>query len=207
MTSTTKNRFEVKTKDLLIWNGQVVMSRTEEPLLKKIFSSLSNLRPNSVLEVGFGLGVSAALIQEFMRPIHHDIVEIDRGVFRDIRFFTRQHPSARGILGDFWDFKPTRKYDFIFYDTYAYAEDADWDLQHYDSTEDDLSWAARIRELLTDGGTVCLPTFGPNGAGSVPGFKRTIRKTFRVEPYLTEDGHMIGAGTVECWTPQPRARK
>ena len=73
--------FEKKTVDILIWKGQVVMSRSEEPYFKAIFSRLASLTPDKVLEIGFGLGISAELIQKYMEPQLHDIYEIESSIF------------------------------------------------------------------------------------------------------------------------------
>lgn len=56
--------FDVKTNDYLVWQGQVVMSRSEEPYFRQLFKHLAKaLRPTRVLEIGFGLGISANLVQ------------------------------------------------------------------------------------------------------------------------------------------------
>jgi len=41
--TTVSLKFDIKNKDLLIWNGQVVMSRSEEYYFEMIFPKLSNL--------------------------------------------------------------------------------------------------------------------------------------------------------------------
>ena len=49
-----KLKFDIKNKDLLVWNNEIIMSRTEEDYFKKMFIILEklNLCTNSVLEIG-----------------------------------------------------------------------------------------------------------------------------------------------------------
>ena len=101
-----KHRFQVKTPDLIVWHGNVVMSRGEAPFFEVLFGRLKHLKPEKVLEVGFGLGISAGLIQRILQPQHHDIVEIDSTIYKDLRSFSRKHRGVRGVHGDFWTFKP-----------------------------------------------------------------------------------------------------
>ena len=61
-----KLKFDIKNKDLLVWNNEIIMSRTEEDYFKKMFIILEklNLCTDSILEIGFGLGISGSLIQK-----------------------------------------------------------------------------------------------------------------------------------------------
>lgn len=59
--SSIELKFDEKSQDALIWNGQVVMSRTEETYFQALFQRLAYLKPDTVLEVGYGLGISATL--------------------------------------------------------------------------------------------------------------------------------------------------
>jgi predicted O-methyltransferase YrrM len=72
--TTTSLTFDVKTSDRLIWQGQVVMSRSEAPYFRELFSRIARVvRPTRVLEIGFGLGISAGLIQQHLHPKEHHI--------------------------------------------------------------------------------------------------------------------------------------
>lgn len=108
-------QFDVKTADLLIWQNQVVMSRGEESYFTALFKKLRFLQPATILEVGFGLGISAALIQYYFRPSQHDILEIEEEIFKDLQEFASSRQGVRAILGDWNSFNPSRRYDFIFF--------------------------------------------------------------------------------------------
>ena len=61
-------KFDKFDSDIIVYNGNVVMTRKEEPYFNLLFSSLKNLKPKRVLEVGYGLGISARLIQKYLKP-------------------------------------------------------------------------------------------------------------------------------------------
>jgi len=78
-------KFEEKTSSKLVYQGKVVMSATEKPYLQMLLSQFENTCPRAVLEVGFGLGISAEIIQKTVRPLEtHDIIEIESHLFRDL---------------------------------------------------------------------------------------------------------------------------
>ena len=121
--SVVRYKFDVRTEDLIVWRGWIVMSRSEAPFFERMIKRLSRLRPSRVLEIGFGLGVSASLIQQHLSPSRHDIVEIDSSIFEGLRKFARQHRGVQAIRGDFWTFTANGRYDFIFYDPFDYVAD------------------------------------------------------------------------------------
>jgi len=172
----------VKTSELLVWNGQVVMSRGEEPYFSVLFQKLAFLQPKTVLEVGFGLGISAELIQRHLRPIHHDIVELEVGIFQDLQAFARGRQGVRAIWGDWSTFHPQSQYDFIFFDTYDYFPPDD--LVESLRTRK----AERARELLTDNGVFCHPHFGDGDVPDLPGFDTVIVERLQVPEFITADG-------------------
>ena len=199
-----RNKFTIKTKDLLVANGQVVMSESERPFLELLFSRLAHLRPATVLEVGFGLGVSARLIQRYLRPKFHDVVEIDRTIYRDLRDYAQGRRGISAILGDFWSFRAPRCYDFIFYDPFDYYDGdptADVD-EDYDREK-----ASRMAKLLEADGTVCCPSFGKDTPEPMPGFRRSFYEVCKVPPYLLDIGTVTTTGAIVCWqqkkTPCP----
>jgi SAM-dependent methyltransferase len=191
-------KFEIKTPELIMCDGAVVMSWSEEPFFQAIFERLRDLKPRSVLEVGFGLGISAGLIQEYLTPRHHDIVELDKAILSDLNAFARTRRGVRAIDGDFWEFKSDRRYDFVFYDIFNYDDDDDDD---DDDGDDGISgWARRLVQLLAPGGTICVPVFGDESpTRRLPGFKRTRHERLTVPPYLLEDGTETTTGAFECF--------
>lgn len=191
-----KNNFDIKTRDLIVWKGWVVMSRTEEHFFKKMFQKLAYLRPTNVLEIGYGLGISAELIQGIFKPRHHDIVEIDETIFRDLKKFSKDYTNVKAIRSDFWTFKPSHKYDFIFFDPFDYMEtySNDNEENHYY-----VELGERMYELLSPKGVICWPQFGLCKMEKIPGFKLKIHKKLKVDQYLSHDGEFTDEATIACW--------
>ncbi len=182
-------KFDEKTPQLIKWQGHIVMSDSERPFFEKLFERISGTNVSCVLEVGFGLGISAKLIQDTFRPLCHEIVEIDPTICRDLQAFCSVNKTVKAIWGNFWNFTPPRRYDFIFYDIFEY-EDIYLD-----------QWAHRLRELLIPGGIVCAPIFDLHSPPqtTIAGFRRLRRDVLRVPPYLLWDGRLATTGIFECW--------
>ncbi len=193
-----RRRFEVKTPDLLVWRGLVVMSRQEQPFFEILFERLAELRPRRVLEVGFGLGISAGLIQTKLEPERHDIVEIDEGIFEDLEEFAAERPGVGGILGSFWAFEPPREYDFLFYDGFDYLESEARDEEAALERHADRL-CGRLDELLDDGGVFCWPHFGRVRPRRIPGYEQVLYERLKVPPYLLEDGKATRDAAIVCW--------
>jgi hypothetical protein len=190
-------RFEVKTPDLLVWKDYVVMSRGEAPFFEILFKRLKHLNPDNVLEVGFGLGISADLIQKILKPRHHEIVEIDSSVYKDLRAFARKRRGVRSVRGNFWTFKPKHKFDFIFYDAFDYSD------EKTDAPEDEKQYAAdladRVNALIRPGATLCWPHFGGDKPSQIPGFKITLYEKLKVPSYLFDNGTYTTKASIVCW--------
>jgi spermidine synthase len=103
--------------------GQQVMQRWEAPLMKAM-AEIATETHGDVLEVGFGMGISASLIQS-MGVKSHTIIEYNEDVLKnglewrwsfpecDIRFVPGRWQDAEAQLGT---------YDAIFFDTYPTEE-------------------------------------------------------------------------------------
>ena len=191
------NKYDVRSKDLLVCRGCVVMSRSEAPALEKIVRAIPRRSPKQLLEVGFGLGVSAKLLQQVVKPLSHDIVEIDRGIHQDLIRFSRTRKGVRPILGDFWEFPVRRKYDLIFFDAFDYDCECETTAEEDDEYNADKS--TRMIELLTDDGLVCCPELGPGRPEPMPGFRRVLYKKFTVSPFLLDDGTESDRAGIVCW--------
>ncbi len=192
-----KNKYDVKSKDLLVWRGRVVMSRSEAPALEKIVRRIPRRLPNQLLEVGFGLGVSAKLLQQIVKPLSHDIVEHDRGIYQDLMRFSRTRKGVQPILGDFWEFPVRRKYDLIFFDAFNY--DCESETTPEEDDEYDADKSTRMIELLKDDGLVCCPELGPGRPEPMPGFRRVLYEKFTVPPFLLDDGTQSDRAGIVCW--------
>jgi hypothetical protein len=173
------------------------MSRGEAPFFEILFKRLKHLNPDNVLEVGFGLGISADLIQKILKPRHHEIVEIDSSVYKDLRAFARKRRGVRSVRGNFWTFKPKHKFDFIFYDAFDYSD------EKTAAQEDEKQYAAdladRINALIRPGATLCWPHFGGDKPSQIPGFKMNLYEKLKVPSYLFDNGTYTTKASIVCW--------
>jgi len=96
-----------------------VMHGWETPIMQIHANTVS--KPGShVLEVGFGLGISAGLIQA-NNPASHTIVEIHPQVIERLKLWAEDKPNVTIIEGDWYDNIDTiisKQYDGIFFDTH-----------------------------------------------------------------------------------------
>ncbi|WP_186146221.1 class I SAM-dependent methyltransferase [Burkholderia gladioli] len=189
----TQLTFDIKNKDVIVWRGQIVMSRSEEPYFDKLFARLSNeLRPSRVLEVGFGLGISAELIQNYLRPAEHHIVEIDATICADLMQFAHQHASVTAIAADWKRAQLNGPYDFVFYDPFDYFEEpgarADEEAQ-------------LLRKLVGVSGALCHPHFGDGDPRKIPGFRNVVLDRFEVPSISMADGTTCNHGAVVLCYP------
>ena len=67
------------------------MSRTEENFFESLFKYVARrVEPSLAIgEIGFGLGISARLVQQHLQPARHEIVEIEESIFQDARRFAK----------------------------------------------------------------------------------------------------------------------
>ena len=197
--SIMKGDFEQKTRDLIIWRGQVVMSRSEEPFLRMLLAEVArHFEARTVLEVGYGLGISARLIQRALRPKLHDIVEIDPTIFRDLQAYAAARLGVRAIRGDWFTFRRRRRYDLIFHDPFEYDLDGDHSKLSWGDYYEDT--AERAQELLVPGGVLVLPLFDTKRAPSLRRMRRVLFRVLRVPRFLREDGSRTGRGTFACYS-------
>lgn len=183
-------QFDQKSNDVLIWNGQVVMSRTEEEYFKALFSRLAHLQPRTVLEIGFGLGISAALIQQYFKPDRHDIFEIETSIYQDLLTFSQHHPSVRPFCGDWNQCHIEEHYDFIFFDPFDYHSDekgGESAVGEESQLARRASRAQKMRALLNPGGVLCHPHFGDGDVPELPGFSTVIVDRIKVSPIRMAD--------------------
>lgn len=179
-----KLKFDIKNKDLLVWNNEIIMSRTEEDYFKKMFIILEklNLCTDSILEIGFGLGISGSLIQKHLIPTKHHIVEIEANIFKDLLAFTQENSGVVATLGD-WRLidLPEKEYDFIFNDAYDYGG-----ISEYANFSYDYHYLI-FSKILKDDGVICHPHFGDGPVRDVKGFKTTIVERLKVNPIVMWD--------------------
>jgi guanidinoacetate N-methyltransferase len=113
----------VYTESGLVLDGQQVMDFWQEPLMAALVRALG-VRGRSVLEIGFGLGISANKIQQ-EHPALHTIVECNRWIFAKLEEWKKRQANAdvRTLLGCWQDVEDRLDvYDCILADPYPLDE-------------------------------------------------------------------------------------
>lgn len=108
----------------LLIDGQQVMQDWERPLMQKMAEIVTQTH-GDVLELGFGMGISASCIQQHgVRS--HTIVECNKDVVNSFQQWKLQYPQRDIclIVGQWQDVTDRlQSYDGIFFDTYPLSED------------------------------------------------------------------------------------
>ena len=94
-------------------SGWDVMSTWETPIMQK-HADIVCANGGHILEFGFGMGISAGLIQE--KDIEsHTIIEINDNIYNSLVEWAKDKPNVIPVKGDWYDDIPTdRKYDGVF---------------------------------------------------------------------------------------------
>lgn len=117
-----ESRAEYNPSELII-EGQQVMQDWEAPLMKAMADIVTDGH-GDVLEVGFGMGISASYIQAG-RPRSHTIIECNRDVMRAFAEWTDKYPDRdiRLVQGRWQDVvEDIGLFDGVFFDTYPASE-------------------------------------------------------------------------------------
>ena len=117
------SRAEYKPSELII-EGQQVMQDWEAPLMKAMADIATESR-GDVLEVGFGMGISASYIQAGS-PRSHTIIECNREVMAAFAEWKNRYPDRdiRLVEGRWQEVVETLSgFDGIFFDTYPVSEE------------------------------------------------------------------------------------
>jgi spermidine synthase len=96
-----------------------VMGSWEKPLMQTHVDLITEIGGN-ILEIGFGMGISASMIQE-KNISSHTIVEIHPQVFEKASEWQKSKNNVTLLFGDWVDLKEiiiSKKYDGIFFDTH-----------------------------------------------------------------------------------------
>jgi guanidinoacetate N-methyltransferase len=107
--------------------GHPVMSGWEEPYMRKLAEIATASAGNGrVLELGYGLGISAGFIQQ-NAPAEHVIIEMNQEIASHGRQFASRQKGKVTILEGFWqDIVPqleTGSFQGILFDTYPLSEE------------------------------------------------------------------------------------
>lgn len=107
----------------LVIEGQQVMQDWERPLMKAMANIVAETH-GDVLEVGFGMGISATYIQE-LGVNSHTIIECNDDVVEYFNKWKNRYPNKdiQLLYGKWQDVvKQLGSYDGIFFDTYPLSE-------------------------------------------------------------------------------------
>lgn len=109
--------------------GQPIMEGWEEPYMAMLAEIVAG-HGGRVLELGFGMGISAGFIQRHS-PSEHVIIEANTTIARMAREFASRHTTRITILEGFWEEVvsglPSDSFDGILFDTYPLSEEElDW---------------------------------------------------------------------------------
>lgn len=181
MAPTIQLDFDVLDEDLIVYEGNVVMTRAEAPYLERLFRRCAQLRPQRVLEVGFGLGISAGLIQRHLQPVEHVLVEIETRLYERASQFASRLSGVRAVGGDWLAADCGSSFDFVFWDPFDYVPPLCAEAARRET-------AQRLEELVAPDGVVAHPHFGDGPVQDLPGWRSVVLERFRIEPFTAGDG-------------------
>jgi len=99
-------------------SGWDVMSTWESPIMQK-HADIVCANGGHILEFGFGMGISADMIQA-KNPTSHTIIEINDAIYTRLEEWASDKSNVVIVKGDWYDDIPTdKKYDGIFYDGFG----------------------------------------------------------------------------------------
>ena len=106
-----------KFNECSIMDGKdIVMHEWEHPMMKK-HAEIVCQNGGDILELGFGMGISAGYIQQ-QDIKSHTIIEKNKNVHERLCKWAEDKPNVKIIFGDWVDNLPDKKFDGVFFDTY-----------------------------------------------------------------------------------------
>jgi len=104
-------------KDSIMKGDMIVMHEWEDLMMKK-HSEVVCQNGGDILEIGFGMGISANYIQS--QDINsHTIIEKDEQVYQKLLEWAEDKPNVKTIFGDWIKNLPECKFDGVFRDTWG----------------------------------------------------------------------------------------
>tara|TARA_Y100000310_G_scaffold207732_1_gene208256 strand:+ start:294 stop:1010 length:717 start_codon:yes stop_codon:yes gene_type:complete len=100
---------------------EIIMADWEAPIMKKhadiMCNSTQTYGGKDILEIGFGLGLSATYVQEMCDINSHTIIERHPQIAENARHWAKDKVGVKIIESDWWDVRNEfSMYDGIFYD-------------------------------------------------------------------------------------------
>ncbi len=104
--------------------GYAVMEDWETPYMKEL-ADIATLKGGVILELGYGMGISAGFIQEHDIE-KHIIIEVNEDVVKKAKVFAKNAPHKTEILYGLWEDEiekiPDNSLSGILFDTYPLTE-------------------------------------------------------------------------------------
>lgn len=96
-----------------------VMHAGEDSLMKKLAEIVTE-NGGSILEIGFGMHISADYVQSNPAVTSHTIIEVHPEIYKSALNWAKDKPNVKIILGDWIEVLPTLsvKFDGILHDTH-----------------------------------------------------------------------------------------
>ena len=96
-----------------------IMHVGETEYMKKL-AEIVTKNGGDILEIGFGMHISADFIQSNPKVTSHTIIEVHPEIYERALEWSKNRPNTKIILGDWIDILPliNSKFDGIFYDPY-----------------------------------------------------------------------------------------
>ena len=94
-----------------------VMGDWEDPIMKA-HAEITCRNGGHILEVGFGMGISANYIQE-QDIKSHTIIELNDEVYKKAVEWAKDKPNTEIVSGDWKTLELNKKFDAIFFDAYV----------------------------------------------------------------------------------------
>ena len=103
-----------------VCDDYAVMRKWEEPMMRK-YAEIVTQNGGDILEIGFGMGLSATKIQENSNVTSHTIVEVHDQIVKEAFKFQEKHENVEVIHANWYDAFHEgdlleKKFDGVFYD-------------------------------------------------------------------------------------------
>jgi guanidinoacetate N-methyltransferase len=97
----------------------IVMHKGEKSLMSKL-AEIATKNGGDILEIGFGMHLSADGVQSNPNVTSHTIIEVHPEIYKHALSWAKNKPNTEIILGDWIDILPTldKKFDGVLHDTH-----------------------------------------------------------------------------------------